>query len=198
MLEFLPAGVKTVLDVGCGEGFFAAHIKQEHDIEAWGIELMKVAGEIASKKLDEVLIGSCDTCIDKLPDNYFDAIFFNDVIEHLVDPYTVLSACKEKLSPRGVIISSIPNIRFHRNLADLVFGKNWDYADDGIMDKTHLRFFTINSIRKMYENLGFEVVSHQGINKSKSLRPILFNIPFLFTAMDIRFPQYATVVRDIS
>jgi 2-polyprenyl-3-methyl-5-hydroxy-6-metoxy-1,4-benzoquinol methylase len=193
MLDFLPKNAKKVLDVGCGQGSFAMAVKDQNDAEVWGIELMEDEAKMAESVLHEVFIGPCENHIDKLPDNYFDTIFFNDVLEHLVDPYMVLEQMKSKLSPNGVIISSIPNLRYHNALSSLVLKKDFKYEDHGVMDKTHMRFFTKKSIRRMYEEAGFEVKQHVGINRSRSIKPILYNIPLLFTAMDIRYPQFATV-----
>jgi len=195
MLEFLPKKLNTLLDVGCGEGNFANFIKSKKTVEAWGIELMEEPATKAKEKLDKVLVGACEENIKELPDNYFDVIFFNDVLEHFVDPYSVLKQMKQKLSPEGIIVSSIPNVRYHRVIKQLLFNKDWKYTMDGVLDKTHLRFFTKKSIVKMYEDLGYEVLHHKGINKTKSLKPYLYNLFFLFTAMDIFYIQYATVVR---
>ncbi|WP_299211142.1 class I SAM-dependent methyltransferase [uncultured Aquimarina sp.] len=195
MLDFLPENTKTLLDVGCGEGAFASFIKEKYQTETWGIELMKEEGEKAKKLLDKVFIGEVEGFIDKLPDEYFDAIYFNDVLEHLVDPYMVLEKIKSKLSKDGVIISSIPNMRYHSALKNLVLKKNWEYEDHGIMDKTHLRFFTGKSIANMYTRLGYKILTHKGINKTKSIKPYLYNLPLFFTAMDMRYLQYATVVK---
>ncbi|MBC3759550.1 class I SAM-dependent methyltransferase [Hyunsoonleella sp. SJ7] len=195
MFGFYPEGAKTLLDVGCGEGTFASYIKEKHSPETWGIELMPEHGEKAKKILDKVFIGECESFIEELPNDYFDVIYFNDVLEHLVDPYWVLEKIKDKLSENGVIISSIPNMRYHSALKKLVLNKTWEYEEHGIMDKTHLRFFTGKSIANMYKNLGYKIVTHKGINKTKSIKPYLYNIPFLFTAMDMRYLQYATVVK---
>lgn len=195
MLDFLPKTTKTLLDVGCGEGAFASMIKEKFQTETWGIELMQEEGEKAKKLLDKVFIGEVEGFIDELPDNYFDTIYFNDVLEHLVDPYVVLEKMKSKLSKDGVIISSIPNMRYHSALKNLVLNKNWEYEDHGIMDKTHLRFFTGKSIANMYTRLGYKIIVHKGINKTKSIKPYFYNLPFLFTAMDMRYLQYATVVK---
>lgn len=195
MVDFMPKHSKTLLDVGCSEGNFAAHIKKKFQVEAWGIELMEVHGKIAQQKLDKVLIGDCAKNVDSLPDAYFDVIYFNDVLEHLVDPYSLLKKIKHKLSPNGVIISSIPNARYHRVLKSLIVNKNWEYTMDGVLDKTHLRFFTSKSILKMYHDLGFETIEHQGINKTKSIKPYFYNLFFLYTAMDMFYMQYVTKVK---
>jgi 2-polyprenyl-3-methyl-5-hydroxy-6-metoxy-1,4-benzoquinol methylase len=193
MLKYLPENANKILDVGCGNGAFASVVKQKNNAEVWGIELMEGEGVIAKTLLDKVLIGNCEIHLKDLPEKYFDAVYFNDVLEHLSDPYSVLEILKSKLSPNGVVISSIPNVRFYRSFAKVVFGKDWEYEEYGIMDKTHLRFFTGKSIKRMYEDLGYKVLTHEGINKTKSLKPLLFNIPMLFTQMDIINHQYATV-----
>lgn len=195
MLKYLPETAKRILDIGCGNGALASVVKQKNDAEVWGIELMEEEAKVALDVLDKVFIGNCEQYIDGLPENYFDVIYFNDVLEHLADPYTVLDTLKSKLSLNGVIISSLPNVRFYRTFSKVVFSKDWKYDEFGIMDKTHLRFFTGKSIRRMYEELGYEVIIHEGINITKSLKPILFNILVLFTHMDIRIHQYATVVK---
>ena len=195
MIDFLPKTAKTVLDIGCGEGGFAAYIKDKFKIEAWGVEMTPEPAAIAESRLDKVLIGECETRIKDLPDNHFDAIYFNDVLEHLVDPYKVLEAIKPKLTINGVIISSIPNVRYFRVLKMLVMNKDWEYQKDGVMDKTHLRFFTSKSIQKMYKDLGFKIQSHKGINKTKSIKPYLYSFPLFFTASDMFYIQFATVVK---
>jgi 2-polyprenyl-3-methyl-5-hydroxy-6-metoxy-1,4-benzoquinol methylase len=195
MIDFMPKTAKTVLDVGCGEGAFASYIKNKFEIEAWGIEMTPEPASVAETKLDNVLIGACEDKIAELPDGYFDVIYFNDILEHLVDPYAVLKSIKAKLSKNGVIISSIPNVRYFRVLKKLIVNKNWEYEKDGVLDKTHLRFFTTKSIQKMYNDLGYKIQSHQGINKTKSIKPYLYNIPLFFSAKDIFYIQYATVVK---
>lgn len=196
MLQFLPKNFDKILDIGCGEGLFAHSIREKsnRDIELWGIEPMEKQGLEAKKKLDKVLIGKSEDVLNEIPDNYFDVIFFNDVLEHLVDPYNLLKLIKSKLSNDGFIVSSIPNVRYHNTFMDLVLNKNWDYKSFGVLDKTHLRFFTRKSIVKMYESMDFEIIEHKGINRSKSIKPYFYNIPFLFSAMDIFYPQFATVV----
>ncbi len=195
MLDFLPPNSKKILDVGCGQGSFASVIKEMQGAEVWGIEYMESEAKVAATVLDKVFSGPCENALDKLPDHYFDAIYFNDVLEHLVDPYAVLDIMKTKLSPNGVVISSIPNVRFFKTFLKVIFQKDWKYEDYGIMDKTHLRFFTNKSIVRMYEELGYEIIKHEPINKSKLLIPIIINIFMLFSQMDIRVLQYATVAK---
>ncbi len=198
MLAFLPETCKRALDVGCGEGTFALQIKNKLGAEVWGIELMPEPGEEAKKCLDKVFIGPCENFVNDLPDTYFDVIYCNDVLEHLVDPYTFLGHLKSKLTENGVIISSIPNIRYHDAFKKIILQKKFEYEGHGIFDKTHMRFFTKSSIANMYGNLGFKIISHKGINRTRSLKPYLYNIPFFFTAMDMFYLQFATVAKRAS
>ncbi|MBV1922730.1 MAG: class I SAM-dependent methyltransferase [Flavobacteriaceae bacterium] len=197
MVKYLPENAKKIIDVGCGNGAFAEVLKQKTNGEVWGIEYMDNEAQDAKEKLHKVFSGRCEDYIDELPDNYFDAIYFNDVLEHLVDPYDVLDKIKHKLSPEGVVISSIPNMRAYKSFMKLVLKKDFKYEEHGTMDKTHLRFFTKKSIKRMYEEQGYTVLTHEGINKTKSLKPILMNIPLLFTQMDMLDLQYATVAKFI-
>lgn len=195
MANYFPDHAKTVLDVGCGQGSFAKFIKDKFKTEIWGIEYMASEAKEAHKVLDKVFSGPCENFIDDLPLNYFDVIYCNDVLEHLVDPYLVLKKLKPKLTETGCIISSIPNVRNHNSLRMFLFNKDWKYENSGVMDRTHLRFFTKKSIRRMYEDLGYNVIKHEGINKSRSLKPYFINLFLLFSASDIFYTQYATVAK---
>ena len=195
MLKYLPNNAKKVLDIGCSNGAFAFAVKKKNNAEVWGIEPMESFANQASKKLDKVINSSIEQAIKELPNDYFDTIYFNDVLEHLINPYSILENINPKLKENGKIISSIPNIRYFRTFFKLIFKGEWTYQDRGILDRTHLRFFTKKSIIDMFDNAGYCVELHEGLKPSKSLRPVLFNIPFLFSAMDIKYMQFVTISR---
>lgn len=195
MQALFPSHAKKVLDVGCGEGAMIYELKQKYNIETWGIEFMEAEALKAKEKLNHVIIDTVENSIDKLPDNYFDVIYFNDVLEHLANPNSVLAKIRTKLSGNGVIISSIPNVRYHSVFKQYIFKKDWKYDNAGVMDFTHLRFFTSKSIKDMYREAGYEIIKHQGINKTKSLMPYLYNLLLLFTASDMFYVQYATIAK---
>jgi 2-polyprenyl-3-methyl-5-hydroxy-6-metoxy-1,4-benzoquinol methylase len=199
MLRFIPEGVDTVLEVGCAAGGFGLQLKQRGIREVWGVEVVESAGQQARKVLDKVLIGDIADLIDELPVNYFDVVVFNDVLEHLVDPFTVLTRIKSRISERGMVVSSIPNIRYYHTLTELVLHKNWEYMESGILDRTHLRFFTVLSIRSMYERLGYEVLRHEGNNPMKN-RPMSYRLVNLLLRggiSDTQYEQFVTWARPI-
>jgi SAM-dependent methyltransferase len=199
VLRFIPADAGTVLDVGCGEGGFGYRLKQERDREVWGIELNETAARSAEQRLDRVLLGDIGLLIERLPVGYFDVVVFNDVLEHLVDPFDVIARIKRCVSERGVVVSSIPNIRYFPTFYALLAWKSWEYEESGILDRTHLRFFTVKSIREMYERLGYQVVRHQGINAmvEAPMRYRVANALLGGRLSDMRYAQFVTVARPL-
>lgn len=195
MLPFMPESVDKLLDLGCHKGAFGYLIKLLYGAEVWGIEILSKNAAIAQQQIDKVLVGDINMLAVDLPDNYFDCITCNDVLEHLVDPYTVLTMLKSKLSAEGVIICSLPNVRYWDNLKNLLLKKQWKYMDHGILDRTHLRFFTELSIRDMFTSLGFEIVRMEGINPTHSSNLKLFNFLTNGALKDAKYLQFACVVR---
>lgn len=175
MSSLLPAAALKILDVGCGSGVFAHSLKQLQPArEIWGIEINPSVGNEAAKVLDRVLIGDISTLLDQLPQNYFDAVYFNDVLEHLPDPYTILRRIKQNMKEDGHILVSLPNVRYIRNFFNFIVRKDWAYTDHGILDRTHLRFFTLKSAFHMFESMGYKVEKFQGIESTKKwyMRPL--------------------------
>ena len=196
MAELLTAPVRRILDVGCGNGAFAAGLKKSGIAsEVWGIEIFESVASEASSVLDKVLVGDAASQIENLPTGYFDAIFFNDSLEHMVDPYTVLSDIKRSLVPGGLIIASLPNVRHIRTLFELLIKKDWHYRDQGVLDRTHLRFFTQKSARRMFEDAGLIVEVTKGIEPTKQWLLYLLNFMTFKLFDDTLYYQFAWRMR---
>ena len=166
MLQYVPATSRTVLDIGCGEGVFGRELKQTvRDRQVWGIEASSRAAEAARAHLDRVLTGNVDSVLKDLPEGYFDCVVLNDVLEHLSEPESTLRNIERYLSRNGIIVCSIPNVRYLPVLFRLVLMGEWRYVESGVLDKTHLRFFTIKSIREMFEALHYDILTVKGINR---------------------------------
>lgn len=164
MRPFIPAQTRRMLDVGCGNGSFSNHFKTALGVETWGIELLADAATEARKTLDRVFQGDFDSTLPLLPLYSFDTIVFNDVLEHLLDPEKALKDSLPLLAPCGAVVASIPNFIFWPNLRKLIASRDWEYTDAGILDKTHLRFFTRKSILRLFASAGYTVEKCQGIN----------------------------------
>jgi len=195
MLKYIPHDVKRTLEFGCGSGGFSALLKDKFHAKTWAVEISEESAKVASWKLDKVINCDAHEAIGKLPDSYFDCIIFFDVLEHLVDPYTLLVKIKTKLSSSGVVVASIPNIRYYRSFVKLVIHADWVYKDHGILDKTHLRFFTYKSIMKLFNELDFEILQLEGIHPTTSRTFKFLNMLLLNTTSDIRYKHFAVVAR---
>jgi 2-polyprenyl-3-methyl-5-hydroxy-6-metoxy-1,4-benzoquinol methylase len=196
MLPLLPEGTRRVLELGCGEGGFGALVKKARGAECWAIEFQPEVAARAEGRLDRVLVGDADQCIPQLPDGYFDAIVANDVLEHLPYPWVTLEKLKPKLSPQGVVVTSIPNIRHMAALATILFLRDFPQCDQGIFDRTHLRFFTKKSIKRMFDQAGYDLLSIEGRNRPHPLAlpfTILITILSLGLLSDTWYFQYACV-----
>lgn len=161
----LPSSYTKALEIGCGEGFFRENLNP--DCEYWGIEYSSIAAESARNRLTKVLEGAYSACHEKLPEKYFDLVVCNDVIEHMPDHMEFLTQIKSKIAPGGVIIGSIPNIRHYSILYELIAKKDWKYRQNGILDSTHLRFFTKRSLIRTLNDAGYTIEFLSGINYDK-------------------------------
>ena len=195
MLKYIPHDAKKTLEFGCGSGGFSGLIKDKFGAEVWAVEIDEHSAKAASEKLDKVINCDAHEAIAKLPDDCFDCIIFFDVLEHLVDPYSLLTSAKKKLTKKGVVVASIPNIRYYRSFVDLVICGNWDYRNHGVLDKTHLRFFTYKSIVKMFNKLDFEILELEGIHPTSSRTFRLLNILLLNAIGDVRYKHFAVVAK---
>lgn len=197
MLPYIPKSAKNILELGCGEGMFGSYLRENLGAKVVGIEIESKFATKAKKNLDKIYIGDAETIIKKLPAKSFDVIVANDVLEHMVDPYSVLKEAKRILKKNGVVVSSIPNMRNYHVLHKLVRQGQWEYEESGILDRTHLRFFTQKSIRNMYERLGYEVVQHEGIFEDNNL-PMMFKLANILARgkiSDMKYVQFATVAK---
>ena len=162
IIQFLPQKISTIFEVGCGEGVFSKNIKCSG--EKWGIEPDSNAANIAKNVFDKVLMGTFDIVKAELPKNYFDLVICNDVIEHMEDHEKFLKEIREYMTEDAVLVGSIPNARYYKNLFHFLLVKDWEYTDLGTLDRTHLRFFTEKSLRRSLDEAEFEIEKFQGIN----------------------------------
>ena len=155
----LPARAPRVLEIGCGGGGTLDWLKQSGRAQ-WtsGIELSSEAAAIARTRVDDVRCGDANVLLEQFPQDSFDLILCLDVLEHLVDPWAALSKIQGLLRPGGRIITSLPNVRHHSVVLPLLLRGRWEYRDAGIMDRTHLRFFSRQGIAGLMRGAGLREV----------------------------------------
>lgn len=156
----MPANASaSVLELGCGFGGTGALALAEGKCNCYvGIELDQRAAQIASTKLSEVLVGNIETLPLPWSDPRFDVLVMSEVLEHLVDPWSTVRKLVKLLKPNGLLLASSPNVSHYRIIANLIRGQ-WDLAECGVMDRTHLRWFTPKTYTEMFEAAGISIES---------------------------------------
>jgi ubiquinone/menaquinone biosynthesis C-methylase UbiE len=176
LIQMIEGNGNKILDVGCGEGQTGWFLKKSGKArEVVGIELNEDVAKRAESRLDEVIHGDVEKLALSFQIEYFDYIILADVIEHLIDPWRVIKQLSVFLSREGFLAVSIPNIGYWRVLRDLILFDKWEYQDEGILDKAHLRFFTKRSMIEMMNKAGFEVESIVA-RRSLGIKAKLFNL----------------------
>ena len=192
MLRFVPNDARSVLDIGCSSGGFGKMIKENRpEVAVFGIEPSEEAAAIARGRLDGVICGIFQDGMVELEGQKFDCIVFNDVLEHLIKPENALVDAKNYLSETGIVVASIPNILHFYQITKILLEQDWKYEDSGILDNTHLRFFTKKSIVRMFEACGYRVLKIDGINPSFGMKYKVANAVALGRLVDWKFEQFA-------
>jgi 2-polyprenyl-3-methyl-5-hydroxy-6-metoxy-1,4-benzoquinol methylase len=204
MLDFITNEPNTILEIGCREGLFTKEVKKIYSIkDSWGIEPDAHIKEIAKENIDNLIIDFFNTDT-KLPTKYFDLIVFNDVLEHMYDPWEAMIKAKTLLSKDGIIIISIPNIRHKSIIKNLLWNDDFTYEKNGILDITHIRFFTRSTIMKIFTELKFEIIKVSPIKLKKrkrwykvitSLPRNLFNLITLNKFESMQHHQYGFTIK---
>lgn len=146
------------LDIGCSNGNLSAAFR-ELGAETWGVEYDSTLAAAARTALGTVLEGDGLARARELADagEQFDTIVCADVLEHMVDPWSVMAEVRRLISPDGQVLVSLPNVRFYTTIVGLLVQGRWRYADRGVHDRTHLRWFTDRNARDMFSAAGFRV-----------------------------------------
>ena len=156
ILELVPTTAKKILDLGCGTGNLGKALKKRQPCSVYGVELNKEAAKIAEKNLDAVQIDNLNRFDPTFSTVKYDCLIFADILEHLVSPWVVLKKFSSVLTDGGTIIASLPNVAHPLILENLKRGV-FRYEPAGILDITHLRFFTKTTIFQMFTQCGLKI-----------------------------------------
>jgi SAM-dependent methyltransferase len=164
LLEVVPMNARRVLEIGCGDGSFAGAVKARNPSVCYtGVELFDEAATAAKRHVDQVIKGNIEdqeifTQLEQSQvGDLFDVLIFGDVLEHLLDPWALLSKLRKIMTLNAVCVICIPNVS-HWSLLKQQLSGRWNYADSGLLDRTHLRFFTRETATEMLEGAGWSVV----------------------------------------
>lgn len=159
LLGRLPANLRLVVELGCAAGALGAAYKAQNPACRWhGVELNEAAAALARQRLDQVTVADLDTQdpLEALDGQPIDALVYGDVLEHLRDPWSVLTRQAARLPAGGLVLACIPNMQHWSLIVRLLRGR-WDYVGEGLLDRTHLRWFTPDTMVEMIQAAGLQV-----------------------------------------
>ena len=170
LLALVPASARRLVEIGCSSGALAREFKRgAPDCHYLGVEIDPSYAELAKRHCDEVMV--CD--LDGADEEFWQACsdrdcwIFGDTLEHLKDPWAVLRRIRTLIPPSGSVVACIPNVQHWSMQAKLSVG-DFRYRDSGLLDRTHLRWFTRQTIIESFREAGFEIVAG---------KPRIFNEP---------------------
>lgn len=209
LLARLPGTARRVLEVGCGSGSLARAYRQRNPgVHYTGVEMVEDAARRAADACNDLVRGDIEarSCLDALDelrrDPGWDLLVLGDVLEHLFDPLRVLAQLRTRMTAGATCLACIPNIG-HVSIVYQLLRARWDYADAGLLDRTHLRFFTQPTMTGLFQQAGWTV--HECTARvfepeasARAIAPLLALAPTLGmdpAAMELHLSAYQWIVR---
>jgi 2-polyprenyl-3-methyl-5-hydroxy-6-metoxy-1,4-benzoquinol methylase len=162
LLRLIPEQSRSILEVGCGAGALGAAFRQKHpQARYFGIEAMPKPAKRAQQVLDRVICADVEedlAVLEELPP--LDCLIYGDVLEHLRDPWSCLKRHVERLKSGGTVLACVPNVQHWSAVLFLLQGE-WPQRDEGLFDRTHLRWFTRNGVIRLMRGAGLELQTIQ-------------------------------------
>ena len=156
-----------ILEIGCSNGNTGVLALSMNKCGTYiGVELHEEAALKAKEKISQVIVGDIEKMDFPWKDNSFDVLILSEVLEHLVDPLNVLRKLHRYMKSGALILASSPNVSNYRIILMLLKGE-WNLTDNGVMDRTHLRWFTPGSFAEMFESAGYKVLSIEPLSPLK-------------------------------
>lgn len=168
----------SILDVGCGTGSLGKYFRTHQQCKVYGVEINQEAYLVAKENLDEVIKGNVENIDLPYDKNSFDVVIMGDVLEHLINPAGAIGKLMQFVKPGGRILITVPNVRHWKVMYGLIFKDEWKYMSWGILDYTHLRFFTKTSIVAMMIDNGFKVAGAERVIQKRSKSSVFNNFTF--------------------
>lgn len=162
-LRQVPPGSR-VLEFGCATGYVARYLKERRGCRVTGVDVVEAYARRAAEHCERVVVGDLDRLdfAAEFGAERYDVALFGDVLEHLVAPARVLTATRELLAPGGRVVATVPNVA-HGDLRLALMAGRFEYRRLGLLDETHLRFFTHASLVELFERSGYVITSFDRI-----------------------------------
>lgn len=200
VLERVPAGAR-VLEVGAHSGYFSS-LLAERGCRVTALEVDPRAAALATAQAERVVVGDVeDPAVWAQLSGRFDVLLFMHVLEHLVDPWAVLRRAHDLVAPGGRVLALLPNVACWRVRRTLFFAGEFEYEETGILDRTHLRFFTLASARALFESTGWDAPALVPMDVCVPLERRLRRVPLARRAAGLwhrvvagRFPNLCTEI----
>jgi 2-polyprenyl-3-methyl-5-hydroxy-6-metoxy-1,4-benzoquinol methylase len=158
--ELVPHSARRILDLGCSSGAVGSALKERAGATVIGVEYDPELAATARERIDQVVEGDLEELFADGPPEAigtgFDCIVCADVLEHLRDPWSVLTAAVQTLDPSGTVVISLPNVRFWETFRELGLRGHWPRRSQGIFDRTHLRWFALADALDLLRSAGLE------------------------------------------
>lgn len=195
--RLVPVDARRILEIGAGFGALGRILQHRGDVAVDAVEINPAAGPHLASVYRRHWIGDIEQLnLDGALEQY-DCIIFPDVLEHLIDPWSALKSLIPRLAQGGVVVASIPNVRNVGLLYRLIFQGRWDYEESGLLDRTHLRFFTRASIVELMEGAGL-TIDRWSTNRDNysGLRKLVAGVSTLISP-DMDVCQFLVVARKL-
>jgi SAM-dependent methyltransferase len=184
LLSFIPRDAKFIVEVGCSSGALAREYKKLNllDHRYIGIEIDPEFAKLAERHCDEVFLGNIENINESLWERFShaDCWIFGDTLEHLQDPWKILKKIRESMASHGNIVCCVPNSQHWSLQVKMAIG-DLRYQKSGLLDITHLRFFTRQTLLELFVNTGFEV---------KNIHPRIFN--------EVRRDEFLPTIKELA
>lgn len=196
VLELLDRRPLRLIEIGCGTGA-TLRLLREHGRCAWaaGVEANEAAAAAAGAHADRLFVGDLEKLELDIPPASLDAVLCLDVLEHMVDPWRAVARLAALLKPDGAFIASIPNLRYYKVSLPMVLRGRWRYADSGILDRTHLRFFTRETVVDLLGQAGLAIDSSLDVGLAGKRNRQIWNALTLGLLRDLFVYQYIVRAR---
>lgn len=157
----VPATAQRILELGCSTGALGAALKARSGAFVFGVEIDPEYARQASMQLDKVVVADAELFLreGQPEETPFDCLIGADVFEHLIDPWTALELATDLLAPEATVVITLPNVLYWPGLWRIIRQGRWPRDDEGVFDRTHLRWFTTRDAIDLLEGAGLQMKS---------------------------------------